>query len=526
MLYMPPRRNLLIGLGGAAATTGGLVDRLALAAPIEAPEITKCGPASIPPTSPISPECCPPFKGVAPVDYVPPPFPRLRVRPPAHAMSPEQIEKYKRATQLMRELPADDPRSFVQQAKVHCAYCNGGYDQVGFPDLELQVHFSWLFFPFHRWYLYFYERILGKLIGDENFAMPYWNWDHPDGMRMPAIFTDPNSTLYNAKRNALHYPPAIADLDRSDDAIPEGDDDEQIRRNLCTMYKSMVSGAKKPELFFGGKYIAGAQPSPGAGTIENVPHTGIHAWVGDPKSGREDMGIFYSAGYDPIFYCHHMNVDRTWELWKKIPGRYRRDIDDPDYLETSFFFYDENARPVRVKIKDCLNAAKLGYKYQDADLPWLSRKPKPRETKPQISFKILQEPTFPLLLKYPISATVKRPQKSRTASQKIDLEEVLVVKDIEVDKGSNAKFDVFINAPDTEALGPEPLELAGGFANVPHRTKKSKKGSTILKTNLKLGITDLLDDIKADDDDSIIVTLVPRKAKNNIKIGGLAIEFA
>ena len=34
---------------------------------------------------------------------------------------------------------------------------------------------------------------------------------------------------------------------------------------------------------------------------------------------------------------------------------------------------------------------------------------------------------------------------------------------------------------------------------------------------------DLLDDIKADDDDDIIVTIVPRKG--NVTIGGVAIEF-
>lgn len=64
-------------------------------------------------------------------------------------------------------------------------YLLGAYHQKGFPDVELQVHSSWLFFPFHRWYLYFFERILGKLIDDESFAIPFWNWDAPEGMKMP-----------------------------------------------------------------------------------------------------------------------------------------------------------------------------------------------------------------------------------------------------------------------------------------------------------------------------------------------------
>ncbi|EMS64469.1 Polyphenol oxidase, chloroplastic [Triticum urartu] len=90
----------------------------------------------------------------------------------------------------MKQLPADDPRSFEQQWHVHCAYCDAAYDQVGFPDLELQIHNCWLFFPWHRFYLYFHERILGKLIGDDTFALPFWNWDAPAGMTLPAIYAE------------------------------------------------------------------------------------------------------------------------------------------------------------------------------------------------------------------------------------------------------------------------------------------------------------------------------------------------
>ncbi|KAH1055296.1 hypothetical protein J1N35_033361 [Gossypium stocksii] len=85
----------------------------------------------------------------------------------------------------MKALPVDDPRNFMQQANIHCAYCNGAYGQVGFPDQKLEVHYWWLFFPFHRMYLYFFERILGKLIGDPDFTMPFWNWDSPCRMTMP-----------------------------------------------------------------------------------------------------------------------------------------------------------------------------------------------------------------------------------------------------------------------------------------------------------------------------------------------------
>ncbi|KAM0040142.1 putative catechol oxidase [Helianthus debilis subsp. tardiflorus] len=112
------------------------------------------------------------------------------MRWPAHAGTKEQVDKYRQAIQAMRDLPEDHPHSFVNQAKIRCAYCNGGYTQVdnGFPDIEIQIHNSWLFFPFHWWYLYFSERILGKLINDPTFALPFWKWDEPVGMPIPEMF--------------------------------------------------------------------------------------------------------------------------------------------------------------------------------------------------------------------------------------------------------------------------------------------------------------------------------------------------
>ena len=56
-------------------------------------------------------------------------------------------------------------------------------------------------------------------------------------------------------------------------------------------------------------YRPGDEPDPGAGTIENTPHNILHFWSGDPRQPNgEDMGNFYSAGRDPVFFAHHGNV--------------------------------------------------------------------------------------------------------------------------------------------------------------------------------------------------------------------------
>jgi len=91
-----------------------------------------------------------------------------------------------------------------------------------------------------RFYLYFHERILGKLIGDDTFALPFWNWDAPGGMTLPAIYANQSSPLYDERRNPAHQPPFTLDLDYNgtdDTSIPT---DQQIDQNLRIMYRQVI----------------------------------------------------------------------------------------------------------------------------------------------------------------------------------------------------------------------------------------------------------------------------------------------
>ncbi|GMN50855.1 hypothetical protein TIFTF001_020012 [Ficus carica] len=523
------RRNVLLGLGGLGGLAGLRADPFAFAAPIAPPDLSKCGAADFP--SGVEPtNCCPPFPAQI-VDFKLPPPSRVRVRPPAHAVDNAYIAKFNRAVQLMRALPDSDPRSFKQQANIHCAYCDGAYEQVGFPDLDIQVHSSWLFLPFHRWYLYFFERILGKLINDPNFAMPFWNWDAPAGMQMPAIYTNTKSPLYDKFRNQNHLPPKLVDLDFNgqDESISN---QAQIQANLTIMYRQIVSNGRSARLFMGESYRAGDDPSPGPGSLENIPHGPVHVWTGDnTQPNGEDMGNFYSAGRDPIFFAHHSNIDRMWNIWKTLGGR-RQDYTDTDFLDAAFLFYDENSQLVRVKVRDCLDTKKLGYVYQDVDIPWLNSRPTPRRRvvdKIKTGLKRIgvaradeyPRASFPLTLDKPVKTLVSRPKKKRSKKEKDEEDEVLVIQGIEFDRNVPIKFDVFINDEDDAPTGPDKSEFAGSFVSVPHKHKSKTK----LSTCLRLDITELLEDLDAEDDENVVVTLVPKIGTGHVSIGGLKIEF-
>ncbi|CAI0468567.1 unnamed protein product [Linum tenue] len=533
------RRDVLLagGLYGAAAAL--TQSPAAFSQPITAPDTTQCGAADLPagaePTN-----CCPPparrFKDFDPTSV----SSRTRVRPAAHLVDEAYVDKYKRAVELMKALPADDPRSFTQQANVHCAYCDGAYDQVGFPDLEVQVHNSWLFFPWHRYYLYFHERILGKLIGDPTFALPFWNWDGAAaGMRLPAMYADRASPLHDPLRNPNHQPPTLMDLDWSGEDVPTSAQD-QISSNLAIMYRQVVSSGKTASLFLGSPYRAGDDPNPGAGSLEGTPHGPVHVWTGDSNQpNSENMGNFYSAARDPIFFGHHANIDRLWTVWKTLGGK-RNDFASPDWLDATFLFYDENAEPVRVRVGDCLENKKLGYVYQDVDIPWIGSRPPPRRqpTRSRVSVfstgtekvanaaettMMSSSSSFPVVLdkKNKVSVKVERARKSRSKREKEDEEEVLVVEGIQFDCEKFVKFDVYVNDEDDVVVGPGSAEFAGSFVNVPHRHKGGKHDKT--RTCLRLGITDLLEDLDAEGDDSVVVTLVARTGVAGV--GGVKIEF-
>ncbi|KAJ4975591.1 hypothetical protein NE237_000697 [Protea cynaroides] len=86
------RRDVLIGLGGLYGSASFYADPLALAAPIQAPDFTKCGPAKLLSSGEIIPtNCCPPVD-LTIIDYkLPPASNKLHVRPAAHLVTDDYV---------------------------------------------------------------------------------------------------------------------------------------------------------------------------------------------------------------------------------------------------------------------------------------------------------------------------------------------------------------------------------------------------------------------------------------------------
>ncbi|OEL13913.1 (+)-larreatricin hydroxylase, chloroplastic [Dichanthelium oligosanthes] len=563
-----PRREMLTGLSGVAAGLVGYPDLAAIA--LEANPVESCRRGEkvneklVECSDPNRNFPCPPSSQIPIVDFKKESTVK-RIRKAAHLLDKEYQEKYKEAVGKMRALPESNPLSFAAQAAVHESYCDGHYryDPTE-KNRPFDVHFSWIFAPWHRMYIYFYEKALGQLIGDDTFALPFWNWDAPGGMAIPAVFKDSFANpLYDPYRDMKHRD-ALIDLDfihtpattapipfeRTPDTAAAYD--ALVQKNLNTIYYQQIRGAGGPRAYLGEKLCSEAsfrvkeinerskrrQDGPkikvssaqSQGTLERMAHTAVHVWAGreNPKGGctlssgavlghdgkphcANDMGFLGSAGRDPLFYSHHANVDRMWHIWStKLGGK---GFDDPEWLDASFVFYDDVEKPrlVRMKFRDVLDSSDLGYTYDESEaaLPWINSTPtrlSPAGKGAAAGSKAA--PEFPLTLTSGqtvvvsgVAVPAKQPGK--------DL--VLLIEGIEYDPKFDNKFDVAINVPkeDASKLGPQHIEYAGSFSAVP----SSKADGGTLLGKITLFVDGVLDDLGAAGDATVDIVLVPRTAE-------------
>jgi polyphenol oxidase len=190
-------------------------------APILGPDLNTCTPI-IPPgkTQADAVSCClEECKQIINFEYPDPSVQPMRIRQGVHVADAEFWAKYERAFALMKALPDHDPRSWHAQSNIHCIYGAGAaYQQFNSsPPQIFEVHFNWFVMPFHRMFVYFHERILGSLIGDPTFAVPYWAWDiqnvtNPLANGIMEMYSNSSGVFFDLQRAQNHLPPNPCDL--------------------------------------------------------------------------------------------------------------------------------------------------------------------------------------------------------------------------------------------------------------------------------------------------------------------------
>jgi hypothetical protein len=256
---------------------------------------------------------------------------------------------YARAVQDMKLRPATDPTSWQYQAAIH-----GSSFTPASPLWNECQHGQWYFLAWHRLYLYFFERILLAAVtatgGPPGFALPYWDYDQaaprnalPPQFRATTLpDQSPNPLFVAVRSTAFNIGAGLAPLITS-----------SARAMSLTTF---VASPGSPS--FGGA-ITGPLHFAGAfGALELTPHNAVHSEIGGW------MGDVNSAPLDPVFWLHHANIDRLWEVWLAL-GNGRSNPSAIAWRDQAFTFYDEFGVPVSIRCRDIVDTVnQLGYLYQ------------------------------------------------------------------------------------------------------------------------------------------------------------------
>jgi tyrosinase len=216
-------------------------------------------------------------------------------------------------------------------------------------------HLTWYFLPWHRGYLAAFETIVRdavkKVGGPSDWALPYWNYSDEDKAReLPVAFANP--TLPGGGRNFLHVPQRYGMAQVPNVQSPMVLDPRFVAVHQPLAERFFEGSAGGGSAGFGGiktPFWHGDESNDGTfGVLESQPHGGVHVLIGGGFRGNGlsdnplELGLMTNpdtAALDPIFWLHHANIDRLWNVWlrqKRSPGDPAdafANPTDPDWLD-------------------------------------------------------------------------------------------------------------------------------------------------------------------------------------------------
>jgi tyrosinase len=235
-------------------------------------------------------------------------------------------------------------------------------------------HQTWYFLPWHRAYLLTFEDVLNAWISaqpgaPQDWALPYWNYSataspaNPNPLAIPDAFLAPN--LPDGSANALYVPARYGQGVAAQDADLSN-----------AMFDHTFIGAAQEGTVpgFGGPDTTFSHGGEDGGWLEDQPHNLVHVDVGgqDAQGAGGLMSDPRTAAVDPIFWVHHANIDRLWEVWRR---RDARDLNPTDQAwldgaqDRTFRLYDATGADRPCNPQDVINLVGQLYDYDDLSDP-------------------------------------------------------------------------------------------------------------------------------------------------------------
>jgi tyrosinase len=238
----------------------------------------------------------------------------LRHRRSARRLTTGQLADLRAAITATQRI--GDDRGFQHWAGIH-----------GLPLPISCVHHRELFLPWHRAYLYLFEKALQDHV--PGVTLPWWDWtaEHAEGI--PSAYSKRKA---NGRRNPLFDSP----IQPSGRAVPS-----QTRTTRAPGAPGFLPSPGEVERVLKNRDFFTFQTQ-----LESI-HDGVHVWTGGT------MADIATAAYDPLFWAHHSMIDRLWYLWQlRHPGA---GVPAP--------LLDRALAPFPMTVRDTIEITQLGYDY-------------------------------------------------------------------------------------------------------------------------------------------------------------------
>lgn len=408
------------------------------------------------------------------------------VRKEINSWTAAEVDAYRLGVALMKSRPLEDPTSWAFQASMHGVPPSGscpGEPPVELPDpapigWKTCQHRSFFFLPWHRMYLYYFERILRdavrEAVGDPAypFALPYWNYSEnpqlPAPFRLPA---DASNSLYVVSRRAA--------CNQGQQCVAPHQAASEVALLTvpfcnCTPITAFCEGCQAflpSALAFGSSHVSEQQQfGPGTGQLEQQPHNVVHSAVGGWMNSVD------CSARDPIFYVHHANIDRLWQVWLNLGLGRANPLGSGDWKHDEFTFYDEEGR--QVTLTGCAvvdMAGQLDYVYEGVPVQNVERCKTTTTTTAAAAAAAVAEPVLlaqsepvdtllgnsPTTVSVPLSETAN--QRILTVASSGTGRVLLSVDGIEL-LNHGGIFELYLDLPAGTAPDPEAVHFVGNLA--------------------------------------------------------------
>jgi hypothetical protein len=280
-------------------------------------------------------------------------YARLDIR--TFSKDSQNVEKLRNAIDALQSRNRDNATAWFNMAAIHEFAEDESNIPVFIKTLFHQCHRNrLLFFLWHRAYVFSMERLLQDAIHDPTFRIPYWDWYSDPSI--PEIFRNEWLDAEHTKKNPLWV------KDRNE-GVNAGDPVWSPR--VVTNYLNDNFNAFQNQL-------------------NGSEHSTIHVAVGT----QTNMGFPTTAARDPIFWLHHVNIDRLLPVWLKMGANHKANTNYPDWKPSDYRFpvpewtlqQPTTTTPAIAEL--ALNSNEmLGYKYDNTDPPAVPRATVPPEPK-------------------------------------------------------------------------------------------------------------------------------------------------